>query len=466
MSSPTSVTSNTNSSANTTTAKVYAQVNTIMQAQNKTVPLLNAALNADTTTLSGLGQLNSALATFQSVAQSLSGNGLNLSATSTSPSVLSATTSNQSVTGSYAIQVTQLAQSQVLQSAVQSSQTAAIGAGTASKITFNFGTVSGNTFSAKSSEKSVSLPSGTNSLQSIAAAINNANIGVTAKVVTSGAGYALDLQSPTGAASSMRIGVTGDSALQGLLSYDPAGVKNLTQTASAQNASLTVNGAAVSSVSNTITNVVPGTTLSLTATGNSNLIVAQGSAQILQNVTNLVNAYNALNSQLNTLRQATLKSEGSAASAQIQLERIFISPGGNGASGSPLVALAKMGITTQKSGTMIINTTTLQNAINADPMSVSKIFTNGGNGLADHLVNQIQGLIGPTGSISQYTTALNHDVTMLNARKSILQTAMTAQANALLNYYTQQNAQATSTSSTSSSAASNSGITSILSYLR
>jgi len=466
MSSPSLASSNTTTSANATTAQVYAQVNTIMQAQNKTAPLLNAALNSDTTTLSGLGQLNSALATFQSVAQSLSGNGLNLSATSSSPGVLLATTSNQSVAGSYAIQVTQLAQSQVLQSAVQSSQTAAIGAGTASKITFDFGTVSGNTFSPHSSEKSVSLPSGTNSLQTIAASINNANIGVTAKVVTSGTGYTLDLQSPIGAVSSMRIGVTGDSALQGLLSYDPAGVKDLTQTASAQNAGLTVNGSVVSSPSNTITNAVPGTTLSLAATGNSNLLVAQGSAQILQNVTNLVNAYNTLNSQLNTLRQGTLKSQGYATTAQIQLEKTFISSGGNGASGSPLVALAKMGITTQKSGVMVINTATLQNAINADPVSVSKIFTNGGNGLADHLVNQIQGLIGPTGSISQYATALNHDVTALNTRKSILQTAMTAQANALVNYYTQLDAQSTSSSSTSSSATSNSGSTSILNYLR
>jgi len=466
MSSPSLASSNTTTSANATTAQVYAQVNTIMQAQNKTAPLLNAALNSDTTTLSGLGQLNSALATFQSVAQSLSGNGLNLSATSSSPGVLLATTSNQSVAGSYAIQVTQLAQSQVLQSAVQSSQTAAIGAGTASKITFDFGTVSGNTFSPHSSEKSVSLPSGTNSLQTIAASINNANIGVTAKVVTSGTGYTLDLQSPIGAVSSMRIGVTGDSALQGLLSYDPAGVKDLTQTASAQNAGLTVNGSVVSSPSNTITNAVPGTTLSLAATGNSNLLVAQGSAQILQNVTNLVNAYNTLNSKLNTLRQGTLKSQGYATTAQIQLEKTFISSGGNGASGSPLVALAKMGITTQKSGVMVINTATLQNAINADPVSVSKIFTNGGNGLADHLVNQIQGLIGPTGSISQYATALNHDVTALNTRKSILQTAMTAQANALVNYYTQLDAQSTSSSSTSSSATSNSGSTSILNYLR
>ena len=71
-------------------------------------------------------------------------------------------------------------------------------------------------------------------------------------------------------------------------------------------------------------NAVPGSTLSLTATGGSNLIVAQGSSQILQNVTNLVNAYNTLNSQLNTLRQGTLKSEGAAMTAQVQLERIFL----------------------------------------------------------------------------------------------------------------------------------------------
>ena len=465
MSSPSTIANNTNTSANNM-ANIYAQVSSIMQARNKTAPLLNVALNADTTALSGLGQLQSALASFQNVAQSLSGNGLNLSASSSTPEVLSAVTSSRSVAGTYAIQVTQLAQSQVLQSKAQTSQTAAIGLGVTSKITFDFGTTSGNTFNTSTTGKSVTLPSGTNTLQSIASAINGANIGVVAKVIPGGTGYALELHSPTGASNSMCIGVTGDAALKDLLAYNPTSVKNLSQTASAQNATTTINGAAVSSASNTLTNAMSGTTLNLTATGASNLVVAQGSAQITQNVTNLVNAYNTLNTQLNTLKQGTLKTDGSALRTQIQLGNLFVTTGASGASGSPSLALAKIGITTQKNGVMTIDTSKLQNALSADPASVSKIFTHGGNGVADRLASQIQGLIGPTGSLSQKTTAINHDITTLNSKQASLQTALTAQANALISFYSQQSSQGTSTATTSSSSTASTGTNSLLNFLR
>jgi flagellar hook-associated protein 2 len=465
MSSPLTIANNTNTSANST-ANIYAQVSSIMQARNKTAPLLNAALNADTTTLSGLGQLQSALASFQNAAQSLSGIGLNLSATSSTPEVLSAITSSNSVAGTYAIQITQLAQSQALQSKTQASQTAAIGLGVASKITLDFGTTSGNTFNTSANGKSVTIPSGTNTLQSIASAINGANIGVTAKVIPIGTGYALELHSPTGAASSMRIAVTGDPALKNLLAYDPAGVKNLSPAASAQNATLTVNGTAMSSPSNTLTNAVPGTTLSLTATGTSNLVVAQDSAQLTQNVTNLVNAYNTLNAKLNTLKQGNLKTDGSALQTQTHLRNIFITSIAHGVSGSPSLALAKIGITTQKNGVMTIDASKLQNAISTDPASVTKIFTNGGKGLADHLANQIQGLIGPAGSLAQKTTAINHDITALNAKQASLQKALTAQANALVSYYSQQSTPGTSTATTSSSSTASSGTNSPFNFLR
>lgn len=56
-------------------ANVYAQVSKIMQSQNTGAPQINAALANDTTTLSGLGKLMSALTSFQSVAQSLTTTG-------------------------------------------------------------------------------------------------------------------------------------------------------------------------------------------------------------------------------------------------------------------------------------------------------------------------------------------------------------------------------------------------------
>jgi flagellar hook-associated protein 2 len=459
MNVPSAVNTTTSTSTNSA-ANIYAQVNSIMQSQNKVAPALNAALNVDTTTLSGLGQLQSALASFQAVAQSLSGKGVNLSATSSAPGVVSATTSSQSVAGSYSIQVTQLAQSQLLQSKIQASQDGVIGQGAASKITFDFGAATGSAFKTSASGKSIILPAGTNSLQSIASAINGANMGVVANVIPSGKGFALSIQSPSGAASSLRITVNGDQGLKDLLSYNPAGVKNLSQSVAAQNALATVNGVAVSSATNTLSHSVPGTTLNLAATGTSTLVIAQGSAQISQNVTGLVNAYNVLNSQLNTLKQGTLKSDGSALRTQNLMASIFVSSGAGGASNSTSQALIKMGISTQKDGVMAIDANKLKTAISADPASVAKIFTNGVNGIADQLSNQIQGLIGPNGSFAKKATTINLDIAALNAKKASLQTVLNAQANALVGYYSQGTSGSTSTSSTTG------GGNSLLNYLR
>lgn len=442
--------------ANTTgnaSVDVYAKVNKIMQTQNTAAPKLNAALTADKTMLSGLGQLQSALASFQGVAQSLSGNGVNLSASSSVAKVLSATTSSSSVAGTYAIQVTQLAQGLVLKSKNLPSPDVAIGLGGSSKISFEFGSTSGNTFTtnaAINSAKTVVIPSGANTLQGIASAINGANIGVTAKVIPSGTSYALELNSPTGAANNMRINVSGNSALQNLLTFNPAGVKNLSQAVSPQDATLTINGVAMRSPSNTLTKAIPGTSLSLNAKGSSELVVAQGSAQIAKNVTNLVNAYNTLNAKLSTLQQGELKVDGSALRAQSQLKGILTSSA-NSTTGSPVQALANMGITTQKNGNLVVDTNKLQAAISLDSASVTKLFTNGGKGIADHLVSQIQGILSPVGGLSRKVAAVNQDITALNAKKSSLGKSLTAQANALVKLYSQQNAQGNSTGTSSPS---------------
>lgn len=427
-----------NNAAGNSSADVYATVSKIMQSQNTGVPKLNAALAKDDTKLSGLGKLMSALASFQSVAQSLSGSGLYAAASSSAKDVLTATTSSSSAAGSYAIQVKQLAQVQNLLSRIQANPDAAIGNGGSTTLTFDFGTTAGDVFTpnASGASKSVFIPSGGDTLQGIATAINASNIGVTAKVIHSAAGYALVLSSSSGSAGSMRIGVKGDPALQNLLAYDPAGKKNLTQTDAARDAAVTINGVAVSSSSNAVTGAVAGTTLNLAATGSSTLIVARDSAQFTKNVTNLVSTYNALNARLKELQQGDLKTEGSAARIQSQLARIFNTGGDMGAA---YVTPGSIGISVQKNGDLAIDATKLQKAIDAAPDGVAKLFTNKGKGIADNLVGQIKGLISPNGSLQKEAATINKDIMALSAKKNSLAKALTLQANALVKQYSQQN---------------------------
>lgn len=435
------------SNANTSTiasADVYAKVDKIMQAKNTVAPQLNAALAADQTKLSGLGQLQSALASFQDIAKSLSGDGLNLSASSSNTSVLTAATSSSSVAGSYTVQVNQLAQGQVLQSQSAASENATMAIGLSSKISFEFGSTAVNTFtsnSALNATKTVTIPSGTYTLGDIASAINSANIGVSAKVVASGTGYALQLSSPAGADNSMRISVAGDTAMQNLLSYNPSGAKSMTQTAASQDATFTINGVSYNSSSNTTPSAVTGTSLGLVAKGSSQLVVATGSTQIAQNVTNLVNAFNTLNDKLNALKQGALKSDGSAARAQSQLQSILTS------SNVSMQTLASLGVSIQANGNLSIDTNALQSAISADPAGVAKLFTNGSSGLTESFSSQIQAILSPAGELSKKTTSINQDITTLNTKKDALEKSLTAQTNALVQYYSGQSGSGASSSS-------------------
>lgn len=425
--------------ASNSSADVYATVSKIMQSQNTAAPKLNAALASDNTKLSGLGKLMSALASFQSMAQSLSGSGLYASASSSAKDVLTATTSSNSAVGSYTVEVKQLAQAQNLLSRIQANPDAVIGSGGIATLTFDFGTTAGDVFTPNAAgTKSVAIPSGGDTLQGVATAINAANIGVTAKVIHSAAGYALVLSSTSGSANSMRIGVKGDAALQKLLSYEPAGTKNLIQTYAAQDAALTVDGAAFGSSSNTVTSAVAGTTLNLAAAGSSTLTVARDSAQFTKNVTNLVDTYNALNARLKELQHGDLKTEGSAARIHSQLARVF-NTASSGSVGAAYITPGSIGISVQKNGDLAIDAAKLQKAIDAAPDGVAKLFTNNGKGIADKLVGQIRRLIGPGGSIQKETTNINKDIAALGVKKNNMAKALTLQANALVKQYSQQN---------------------------
>lgn len=378
-------------SARNSPIDVYTKVSRIMPAQNAAAAKLAATANSDRATLSGLGHLRSALETFQAVAQALSGDGAYVSATSSDPDVLSANTTSASVGGSVAIEVRQLAQSQVLISKPLARPDSPIGDGSKAGIKFDFGVTTGKSFIPNPSTGTaaqVLINADNNTLQGIAAAINEAGIGVRAGVARDGTGYALSLGSPSGTAGSMRISVNGNPALQNLLGHNPSGVKNMRQTAVAQNALLTVNRATLSTASNTVSGVPAGTTLHLSATGASKLTVQQDPALLARNVDELLRTYNALNANLQTLPQRELKLDGSPAQIQKLLARSFH------ASDKQANALAKVGILPRTNGELVVDAARLQHAINTDPASVAKLITNGGLGIADTLVRQIQVLDG------------------------------------------------------------------------
>jgi flagellar hook-associated protein 2 len=143
--------------------------------------------------------------------------------------VLTATGVATGAPGIYTVDVTQLAKRAVAGRAGVSNAKAAVGKGT---VTIDFGTISGGTLNAATgtlqrrvlradaarAAKSIVIDDSNNSLEGLRDAINaKTDIGVTAAIVNDGGAspYRLVLTSKdTGAASSMRISVSGDAGLQ------------------------------------------------------------------------------------------------------------------------------------------------------------------------------------------------------------------------------------------------------------
>lgn len=430
---------------------VYGTVSQIMGGRNIQAPALKQAGANLGIQISGLGKLQSALSSFQSAATALTGNAFKtFTASSSNTAVMSAVTSSSAAVGSTSIQVTQLAQAQTLSSAGQASPTAAIGTGATTTLTFQFGTTTGAAFTPNATPTaSVTINNTNNSLQGIATAINAAKIGVNATTTFDGTNYHLALSSAnTGANQSMSIAAVGDAQLQNLLFYTPGAATTMTQTALAQNAQLTVNGVATSSASNSITGAVAGTTLNLAGVGAATLTVAPNVGQITTNVGNFVNAYNSLKATISALGNGELKGNGTLLAIQNQISKTLNSTQGAVGAGT-YNSLSQLGVTTQKDGTLALNTATLQNAVNSNLTGVAQIFTNNGNGIADKLVNQTQSLVRTGGSITRQILGLNKANSVLGNMSNSLQFSLTNRTQALVNQYTGLNSMLSSMQATS-----------------
>ncbi|CAK0772132.1 Flagellar hook-associated protein 2 [Gammaproteobacteria bacterium] len=352
--------------------------------------------------LSAMGTLKGSLSDFQSALSGLASmSGFqSLSATSSNTSLYTATATTGASSGTHGVEVKDVAAAHRVASKAFSDTTAAVGTGT---LTFQFGTYNSgaNTFTpnASKSSSSITIDSSNNSLEGIRSAVNSANIGVSASIVNDGSGNRLVFASATsGAASSLQVTVgndsdsnnTDDSGLS-QLAYDPTGStgsgKNMTQTVAAKDASLTVDGLAITSATNTVTNAIPGVTLNLlsSAVGTpTTLSVGRNTSTITTNIQNFVTKYNALASTVKDLGSydATNKTAGTLlgdATLRDIDNQIRSKLGSVVAGGGNYDSLASLGITTQKDGTLSLNSDTLASALNQDPDAVGRIFSSGGN---------------------------------------------------------------------------------------
>ncbi|NYE60851.1 flagellar hook-associated protein 2 [Duganella sp. 1224] len=434
----TTISNPTSATSTGVSTDVYNRVAQAMAPASAAANKINSSITKDQTKLSALGQLQSALASFQQLVAGLTGDGLSTSATSSAKSVLTATSTGSAKAGTYAIDVKQLAQGQVLTSdAFATDANGKVGSGTATTIKIDFGTVGdkGFTSNGSASSKSITIDSSNNTPEGIAAALKAA--GVDASVVKGKDGqYALSIEGQDGAANSMRISVSGDGTLKNLLTYDPAGTQKLTQTSAAQDAILTVDGKEIKSASNSIKDsAIAGATLNLVGAGKSDVTVAAGASQISDNLKSFVTAYNDLNAKMQKLQKGDLKSDTALNQAINQMGQLLKTGGGS----VSVTKLAAAGLSQDKDGNLVLDDKKLKAALAADPSAVSQLFTTSdGRGVAD-LLSAKAGALTSSGSVlTKETSLVTNDIKNLTAKKASMTKALTAQANALVAMYTAQ----------------------------
>jgi flagellar hook-associated protein 2 len=219
----------------------------------------------------------------------------------------------------------------------------------------------------------VTLEAGDQSLAGIRDAINKANFGVTASIVSDGSDSPYHLvitSSKTGASSAMKIGADGaDPAIAALLGYDPGGVQGLTQTSAAQSTLMNVNGIEVSSNSLDVTGAVEGLTISVKGTGSSTLNVTRDTGSVNAAINNFVKAYNTLNSTITSLTayNADTKTagalQGDATTRGIQSQlRAQLGKAVQGLGGG-LTTLSQVGVAFQKDGSLAVDSSKLSKAM-------------------------------------------------------------------------------------------------------
>jgi flagellar hook-associated protein 2 len=376
---------------------VTSIVSQLMSVEQQPLTALQTAQTGYQADLSAWGTVQSQIAALQTAAQALDSPSAfqSLSATVGDTSQLSASVNSQAVAGSYTIAVNTLAQSQQLISTGFSNTSSVVGTGT---LTFQFGTYNStaNTFtpSSTAAATSVTINSSNDTLQGVANAVNAANVGVTATIVNDGSSSGNHLvftSNATGTSSSMQVQVADadgnntDTSGLSQLAYDPTAAagsgQNLSQTEAAQDATLTIDGIAVTKPSNTITDAIQGVTLNLTKAAPSTpttLTVASDSSGIATALNSFVTAYNTLNTTMSGLTAydsstntaGLLLGDPTADSLEDRIQSVLAQalPSGN------LTTLEQVGLGVQSDGSLSLDTSTLNAAVASNPNDFAALF--------------------------------------------------------------------------------------------
>ncbi|SEG58556.1 MULTISPECIES: flagellar filament capping protein FliD [Marinobacterium] len=299
-------------------------------------------------------------------------------------------------TGSYQIEVLDVASAQTLVMGSNSDANAALGGSGTLDIQFGTWTYAGtdpDSFAANADKPALSIEiQESDSLEDIADKINGTDSGIQASVMRVGDQYQLMLSSPSGEANALSVTGNDDGTgsapalLQGFNFNQSGQSASVTETQQASDAVLKVNGLEIRRESNKMTDVIEGFnfTVNKASVGEKiNFSVEADSSVAEQAIRDFVDAYNAFQEvaenltgysrdEENVLVRGDLASDSSAKSLVRQLRSSLTSEVAGLESG--FTALTNLGIRTERDGTLSIEESEFSSAISNNFDEVADLF--------------------------------------------------------------------------------------------
>lgn len=402
--------------------------------------------------LSLYGTIKSQIATLGDAAARLSSSASwgQVSASSSNAAAIGATAGANAIPGSYTIDVQQLARAQ---SAASQAVPTGVGVGTGT-ISIELGSWSGGTFNASGTPAvSIDILPGEDSLSAIASRINAAGAGVNASVLRDASGERLMIQSrETGESAGFRISVAdddgndGDAAGLSRLAFNGSAPGGMTLAQSGLNAQLSINGVAISTQSNRLTDTLPGLNLQLTQTTSQpvEVTVSSDTERIRADIQAFVNAYNTVNSTLSnalkydeaTKKGGPLQGDSTATGLQNALRGMMRSI----TDSAPFSRLVDVGIELKGGGALAIDSGKLDAAL-ADLGGLQNLFSvRTGNPLTQGFGLKLKafadGVNNVGGSLSNRSEALQSAIKRNNLEKERLEDRVMRSESRLLAQYT------------------------------
>jgi flagellar hook-associated protein 2 len=220
-----------------------------------------------------------------------------------------------------------------------------------------------------SAPTTITVDSTHNTLDGLAAAVNDLNIGVRASIITDANGSRLSLVSSSS-------GAAGDLAI----SNNSTGL-SFTKAATGKNAELTVDGVPVSSATNSVNTAVAGVTFNLLSISVSavSVTVQPDTSKAREAATDFVTSFNAVVQSINAQFSANpssgqvppLFADGSLRLVQDQIlaSATYSIAGNNG-----ITTLGAIGISMQNDGTLSVDGARLDNALSSSYAEIQNLF--------------------------------------------------------------------------------------------